>query len=127
MYLSIQLLFVNPLLVPAMKFPSPLQTLGRGKRFDSFNRVVKDLFQSRVYKVALRLDFTCPNRDAKVARGRCIYCNNAGHRPKDYRPKTGVTVQMVEVRDAWQGKRFAARVVDTSMLAVFDHQQGAAL
>jgi radical SAM protein (TIGR01212 family) len=77
-----------------MNFPAHLQSLWGGKRFNSFNRVLKDLFQSRVYKVGLRMDFTCPNRDGKVAVGGCIYCNNASHTPKDYRPKSGVTEQL---------------------------------
>jgi radical SAM protein (TIGR01212 family) len=77
-----------------MNFPNSLQTLWRGKRFNSFNRVLKDTFHSRVYKVGLRLDFTCPNRDGKVAVGGCIYCNNASHTPAAYRPRTSVTAQL---------------------------------
>ena len=77
-----------------MNFPSSLQNLWRGKRYNSFNRVLKDIFAARVYKIGLRLDFTCPNRDGKVAVGGCIYCNNASHTPQDYRPRTSVTEQL---------------------------------
>jgi uncharacterized protein len=77
-----------------MNFPASLESLWRGKRFNSFNRVLYDLFRSRVYKVGLRLDFTCPNRDGTVAVGGCIYCNNASHTPRDYRPKSTVTKQL---------------------------------
>jgi uncharacterized protein len=87
-------LFVNGLLVPAMNVPAPLQSLWRGKRFNSFNRVVKDTFRVRVHKIGLRLDFTCPNRDGKVAVGGCIYCNNASHTPANYSPRASVTEQL---------------------------------
>ncbi|HEX9452723.1 MAG TPA: TIGR01212 family radical SAM protein, partial [Candidatus Binatia bacterium] len=65
-----------------------------GKRFNSFNRALRDRFNRRVYKIGLRQDFTCPNRDGKVAVGGCIYCNNAGHTPQVYRPRTSVTAQL---------------------------------
>jgi uncharacterized protein len=77
-----------------MNFPSALQTLWRGKRFNSLNRVLNDTFRARVYKIGLRADFTCPNRDGKVAVGGCIYCNNASHTPAGYRPRTSVTEQL---------------------------------
>jgi hypothetical protein len=77
-----------------MNFPSSLKTRWRGKRYNSFNGVLKDTFDARVYKIGLRLDFTCPNRDGKVAVGGCAYCNNASHTPQDYRPRTTVTQQL---------------------------------
>jgi len=77
-----------------MNFPSSLRSLWRGKRYNSFNRLLKETFAARVYKIGLRLDFTCPNRDGKVAVGGCIYCNNASHTPQDYRPRTSVTEQL---------------------------------
>jgi len=52
------------------------------------------MFNARIYKIGLRLDFTCPNRDGTVAVGGCIYCNNASHTPQDYRPRTSVTEQL---------------------------------
>ena len=77
-----------------MNFPSSLRSLWRGKRYNSYNRLLKETFAARVYKIGLRLDFTCPNRDGKVAVGGCIYCNNASHTPQDYRPRTSVTEQL---------------------------------
>jgi len=77
-----------------MNFPISLQQRWRGKRFNAFNRALKETFAARVYKIGLRLDFTCPNRDGTVAVGGCIYCNNASHTPQDYRPRTSVTEQL---------------------------------
>jgi radical SAM protein (TIGR01212 family) len=78
-----------------------------GKRYNSFNRVLKETFRSRVYKVSLRADFTCPNRDGKVAVGGCIYCNNAGHTPEGYRPVLSIRQQM-EQGTAAQKRRHRA-------------------
>jgi radical SAM protein (TIGR01212 family) len=77
-----------------MKFPASLQTTWGGKRYNSFNRVLKETFGARVYKAGLRLDFTCPNRDGTVAVGGCIYCNNASHTAPDYRPRASVAAQL---------------------------------
>jgi uncharacterized protein len=77
-----------------MNFPLPLQEQWRGKRYNSYNRELKDTFQVRVYKIGLRMDFTCPNRDGTVAIGGCIYCNNDSHTPHDYRPRSSVTEQL---------------------------------
>jgi uncharacterized protein len=77
-----------------MNFPSSLRIRWRGKRFNSFNRTLREVFDARIYKIGLRLDFTCPNRDGTVAVGGCIYCNNASHTPQDYRPRTSVTEQL---------------------------------
>jgi radical SAM protein (TIGR01212 family) len=89
-------LFVTPHLVQAMNLPDYLNSRWRGKRFNSFNRVLRDRFSARVYKIGLRLDFTCPNRDGKVAVGGCIYCNNASHTPLNYQPRTSVTAQLAQ-------------------------------
>ena len=87
-------LFVNHLFVPVMNFLAPLRDHWNGKRFHSFNGALHEHFHRRVYKVGLRLEFTCPNRDGTVAVGGCIYCNNASHTPQDYRPRTTVTAQL---------------------------------
>src|SRR5260370_40451063 len=77
-----------------MNFPNSLAQRWREKRFNSFNRALRDRFDARVYKIGLRMDFTCPNRDGKVAVGGCIFCKNASHTAQDYRPRTSVTTQL---------------------------------
>jgi radical SAM protein (TIGR01212 family) len=58
------------------------------------------------------MDFTCPNRDGKVAVGGCVYCNNASHTPQDYRPRMSVTEQLergaAAVRKRHRADRFIA-------------------
>ncbi|MBM4263589.1 MAG: TIGR01212 family radical SAM protein [Deltaproteobacteria bacterium] len=77
-----------------MNFPAELHERWRAKRYNAFNHVLKDHFGARVYKIGLRMEFTCPNRDGKVAVGGCIYCNNSSHTPEDYQPRTSVTEQL---------------------------------
>jgi radical SAM protein (TIGR01212 family) len=77
-----------------MNFPLSLRNLWHGKRFNSLNRELRAVFNTRVYKIGLRVNFTCPNRDGTVAVGGCIYCNNAGHTPPDYQPRVSVTAQL---------------------------------
>ena len=95
-----------------MNFPVSLNEHWRGKRYNSFNRTLGEVFNARVYKIGLRLDFTCPNRDGTVAVGGCIYCNNASHTPQNYRPRTSVTAQLehgaVALKKRHRAERFIA-------------------
>ena len=94
-----------------MSLPNHLHSRWRGKRFNSFNRVLGDRFDARVYKIGLRLDFTCPNRDGKVAVGGCIYCNNASHTPENYRPRMPVTAQLEQGALAVQKRHRAEKFI----------------
>ena len=105
------MLFVNPLLVSCMDFPISLHNRWRGKRYNSYNRILRDTFAARVYKIGLRMDFTCPNRDGRVAVGGCIYCNNASHTPQDYRPRTSVTQQLEQGAAAIRKRHGAERFI----------------
>ncbi len=67
-----------------------------GKRYHSFNSELKKNFSTRVYKVGIRMDFTCPNRDGSVAVGGCTYCNNFSHTAEGFRAGASVTEQLAE-------------------------------
>jgi len=109
--LSILDVFVNHFRVQVMDFPQALSAQWRGKRFNSFNCALRDVFDARVYKIGLRLDFTCPNRDGKVAVGGCIYCNNASHTPQEYRPRQSVTAQLEQGALALQKRHKAEKFI----------------
>ncbi|HXG52875.1 MAG TPA: TIGR01212 family radical SAM protein [candidate division Zixibacteria bacterium] len=94
-----------------MYFPVALKELWSGKRYNSYNRVLKSTFSARVYKIGLRMDFTCPNRDGTVAVGGCIYCNNAGHTAPAYRPRTSVTEQLEKGAAALRSRHRAERFI----------------
>jgi radical SAM protein (TIGR01212 family) len=94
-----------------MNFPISLHSIWGGKRYNAFNHVLKDKFGARVYKVSLRLDFTCPNRDGTVAVGGCVYCNNASHTPEAYRPRRSVSEQLRQGADAVRKRHRAQKFI----------------
>ncbi|MGN1219826.1 MAG: TIGR01212 family radical SAM protein [Candidatus Cryptobacteroides sp.] len=52
-----------------------------GKRYNSFVGYFKQKYGERLQKIVLDAGFTCPNRDGKVGRGGCTYCDNAAFHP----------------------------------------------
>ena len=52
-----------------------------GKRYSSFVGYFKKIYGERLQKIVLDAGFTCPNRDGKVGRGGCTYCDNAAFHP----------------------------------------------
>ncbi|MGH7768097.1 MAG: TIGR01212 family radical SAM protein, partial [Candidatus Binatia bacterium] len=94
-----------------MNFPLHLKNRWDGKRYNSFQSNLKRAFRSRVYKVGVRMDFTCPNRDGSVAVGGCIYCNNAGHTPQGFRPGMSVTEQLERGTEALRRRHRAEKFI----------------
>ena len=52
-----------------------------GKRYNSFVGYFRRKYGERLQKIVLDAGFTCPNRDGKVGRGSCTYCDNAAFHP----------------------------------------------
>ena len=52
-----------------------------GKRYNSFVGYYKRRYGERLQKIVLDAGFSCPNRDGKVGRGGCSYCDNAAFHP----------------------------------------------
>ncbi len=48
------------------------------KRYHTFSYDTKKRYGQKVAKIGLNADFTCPNRDGKVAYGGCRFCNALG-------------------------------------------------
>lgn len=47
-------------------------------RYYTLDKYLKNKFNSKVFKVALNGNFTCPNRDGKVSTNGCIFCSESG-------------------------------------------------
>ena len=60
---------------------SDLQSFPDGKRYNSFVGYFKRKYGERLQKIVLDAGFTCPNRDGKVGRSGCTYCDNAAFHP----------------------------------------------
>lgn len=48
------------------------------KRYHTYNYYLKTRYQSKVAKVIINGDFTCPNRDGKKGFGGCTFCSGKG-------------------------------------------------
>ena len=52
-----------------------------GKRYNTFVGCYKRIYGERLQKLVIDAGFTCPNRDGKVGRGGCSFCDNAAFHP----------------------------------------------
>ncbi len=46
--------------------------------YNSLNTYLKERFNTKVYKLAVSCNFTCPNRDGTKGTGGCIFCSSGG-------------------------------------------------
>lgn len=69
---------------------------GHHRRFNAYAQYFKKHFGERVQKLSVDAGFTCPNRDGKVARGGCTYCNNESFNPSYCTPEKSVNQQLTE-------------------------------
>ena len=67
-----------------------------GKRYNSFVGYFKRKYGERLQKIVLDAGFTCPNRDGKVGRGGCTYCDNAAFHPSYSTAGKSLHLQMDE-------------------------------
>lgn len=64
-------------------------------------------FDGKVQKITLNIGLSCPNRDGRIGRGGCIYCNN-----KAFSPAYAMADMAVE-EQIEAGRRFFARKYPT--------------
>ena len=69
---------------------------GHQRRFNSYAQYFEKIMGERVQKVTIDAGFTCPNRDGKLARGGCTYCNNDSFNPSYNTPAKTVELQIEE-------------------------------
>ena len=53
-------------------------TLWYDKRYHTLNYELKETFKSKVIKLSLNGDFTCPNRDGSLDTMGCVFCSEDG-------------------------------------------------
>ena len=69
---------------------------GHQRRFNAYAQYFQKIMGERVQKVTIDAGFTCPNRDGKLARGGCTYCNNDSFNPSYNTPAKTVELQIEE-------------------------------
>lgn len=47
-------------------------------RYYKFSSYLKEKFGTKVYKITLDADFSCPNRDGTISNKGCIFCDDGG-------------------------------------------------
>lgn len=67
-----------------------------GKRYNTFVGYYKRIYGERLQKLVIDAGFTCPNRDGKVGRGGCSFCDNAAFHPGYSVPGKSIADQIDE-------------------------------
>lgn len=82
------------------------------KRYHTLTYYYKEKFNSKVCKVSLNANFTCPNIDGKVGFGGCIYCSKLGSGEYAGNPKDDLTKQFEKGKEImlkkWPNAKFIA-------------------
>ncbi|SFG12195.1 TIGR01212 family radical SAM protein [Prevotella sp. KH2C16] len=73
------------------------------KYFNDYGSWIRSKFPFKVQKIAVDAGFSCPNRDGRISRGGCIYCDNRTFNPPYCNPGKSVRKQIRE------GKAFFGR------------------
>ena len=82
--------------------------------YNDFGAWIRRRFPFRVQKISVDAGFSCPNRDGKIARGGCPFCDNHTFNPSYCNSRKSITEQLEE------GKAFFARKYpDMKYLAYF--------
>ncbi len=68
------------------------------KRYHTLNYYLKDKFKTKVFKVNLNADFTCPNRDGTKGIGGCIFCSSDGSGDNAGDPRHSLVKQFNEIK-----------------------------
>ncbi len=80
--------------------------------YHSLNSYLKMQYGERVQKITLDAGLTCPNRDGRVGRGGCIYCNSRGSGTGASARGHSLTRQLAEgiakVGQRYQARKFIA-------------------
>lgn len=87
-----------------MDFKLPSAWQKGEKRYNTFNRHLRDTFGGKVFKVSLDAGFTCPNRDGTKGWGGCIYCSPRGSGDFAGAVTHSVEQQFSEVKERMQKK-----------------------
>jgi len=54
------------------------------RRYNSLNEYFKNKYGKRVQKITLDAGFFCPNRDGRISKGGCIFCDSRGSGTGEY-------------------------------------------
>lgn len=68
------------------------------KRYHTLDYFYKQKFKTKVCKISLNANFTCPNIDGKYGIGGCIYCSNLGSGEFAGNKNDNLHTQFIEIK-----------------------------
>ena len=74
------------------------------KQFTDYGSWIRSRFPFKVQKISIDAGFSCPNRDGRISRGGCIYCDNRTFNPSYCNPKKSIKEQIQEGKLFFQRK-----------------------
>lgn len=74
------------------------------KRYNTVNNFYKSKFNSKVFKISLNGDFTCPNLDGKVSKKGCIFCSEMGSGDFAGNKSLSIKEQFLEIKNMMHKK-----------------------
>lgn len=91
---------------------NPFQYSDTNKRYHTLDYFYKYKFSSKVCKISLNADFSCPNLDGTVGYGGCIYCSKSGSGEFAGNPRDNLLKQFDDVekiyKKKWPGAKYIA-------------------
>lgn len=76
------------------------------KYFNDYGSWMRSRFPYKVQKLSIDAGFTCPNRDGRLSRGGCIFCDNRTFNPPYCDPRKNVSQQISEGK-AFFGRKYS--------------------
>jgi len=65
-------------------------------RYYKFSAYLKERFGCRVHKVSIDAGFSCPNKDGKISKDGCVYCDNKAFSFNTRLPARPIEIQIAE-------------------------------
>ena len=74
------------------------------KRYNDYGTWIREQFPFRVQKISVDAGFSCPNRDGKVGRGGCVFCDNRTFNPAYCEREKSITEQIMAGKEFFKRK-----------------------
>jgi hypothetical protein len=74
------------------------------KHYNALNNYYRHRFNTKVYKIALNGDFTCPNRDGSISRIGCVFCTDSGSGEFGGKVSDSLKTQFEKIKTMMQNK-----------------------
>lgn len=74
------------------------------KRYNDYGTWIREQFPYRVQKISVDAGFSCPNRDGRISRGGCVFCDNRTFNPAYCEREKSITEQIIAGKEFFKRK-----------------------